>query len=404
MVALGALAALIVLACSEGWSDPVSGAVSGAAEGAAGAQVQGIRIWPAPEHTRLVLDLSGPVRFSYFHLPDPERLVLDLQVATLRVRLPTVAAQDLFLARLRSARRSPRTLRIVLDLKRDARSRVFALSPNARYGHRLVVDLHVPEAAAAVPPPAERTRVRPRDVLVAVDAGHGGEDPGAIGPDGIREKDLTLEIARNLVRRLEAERGMRAFLVRRGDYYLSLKKRRELARARQADMFISLHADAFLDKRVRGGSVYVLSDKGASSETAHLLARRENASDLIAGVKREAGDELLYKVLLDLSLTATREASYEAAEKVLGEFAKAGRLHKFRVQWANFMVLRSPNIPSILCEVGFISNPGEARKLRDPRYQEQLVTALFKGVKSYFRQRPPAGTLLAQGRADPAAP
>jgi len=262
------------------------------------------------------------------------------------------------------------------------------------YGHRLVIDLFEKEAVAAQP--ARTVEKSRRDLVVAIDAGHGGDDPGAIGPRGTREKDVVLAIARALGRAVDAEPGMRAVLIRDGDYFVSLSKRVEKARAQKADLFISIHADAFHDRRARGASVYALSRGGSTSEHARLLAKKENASDLIGGVSLDDKDNLLASVLLDLSQTATQEASVDVASRVLKKMGSTAHLHKRQVEKAGFRVLKAPDIPSILVETAFISNPGEEAKLRNSRYQAEMANAILAGVRDHFLRNPPPGTLMAE--------
>ena len=232
--------------------------------------------------------------------------------------------------------------------------------------------------------------------MIAIDAGHGGEDPGARGPRGTREKTVVLQIAKRLERLVDREPGFRAVMIREGDYFMPLRKRASKAHEHRADLFVSIHADAFHDRRARGSSVYVLSQRGATSEMARILAETENAADLIGGVSLNDKDDLLKTVLLDLSQTASIEASMEVGENVLGHLRRLGKVHKRRVQQAGFVVLKSPDIPSILVETAFISNPGEERQLRNGKHQQNLATAILKGIKSYFRNNPPPGTLMAQ--------
>jgi N-acetylmuramoyl-L-alanine amidase len=362
------------------------------------AQVDGVRLWTAPDHTRLVFDTSGPMEHKVFGLSNPDRLVIDFAAATLASGFSATEIRDKHLTGVRHAARPDGSLRVVLDLKQAIRPKTFLLKPNASYGHRLVVDLYPVEATREPRVAKSATDIeRARDVVVAVDAGHGGEDPGASGSKfRTKEKQVTLEIARRLKRLIDAQPGMRAVLTRKGDYYIGLRKRMALARQQRADLFVSIHADAFRDKRVRGSSVYVLSRRGASSEAARWLAEKENAADLVGGVSLDDKDGVLASVLLDLSQSATRHASLSAATKVYGELGRVGKVHGRRVQQAGFMVLKSPDIPSVLVETGFISNPSEERNLRDPKYQERMAQAIMAGVQQYFNDTPPPGTLLAE--------
>lgn len=361
-------------------------------------QVQNLRMWQAPDETRLVFDVSEPVEHTVFTLANPHRVVVDLRRASLAKPLSQPAPDDEVLAGVRSAVRPNGDLRVVLDLKRPVRPKSFLLKPNRSYGHRLVLDLLRGSGDAAPTPERGRDAVPPaalREVVVAIDAGHGGEDPGATGRRGTREKDVVLAIARRLARLIKAERGIRPILVRKGDYYVGLRKRMKIARANKADLFVSIHADAFEDSSVQGASVYALSQHGATSEAARWLAERENAADLVGGVSLDDKDDLLASVLLDLSQTATIEASVDVGHEVLRGLAKVGELHKGSVQQAGFMVLKAPDIPSILVETAFISNPSEERRLRDPRHQRQVAKAILEGIRAYFRRHSPPGTVLA---------
>ena len=371
-------------------------AVFSHAQGAAVA-VDGIRIWAAPDSTRLVFDISRPVQHRLEFLSNPFRVVVDIDNAASPLRLTQPSEQDRFLQRLRSARHG-KTLRVVLDLKKHARAKSFQLKPYQRYGHRLVIDIDDEDASEREnPPPSldQESVIKLRDIVIAIDAGHGGEDPGARGPKGTHEKDVVLQLARRLARRINRERGMKAVLIREGDYYLSLNKRIRRARKEQADLFVSIHADAFRDHRVQGSSVYVLSQRGASSAHARWLAERENASDLIGGIKLDEKDDVLNSVLLDLSQSASIEASFEVAERVLRSLRGVGRLHKRGVQSAGFAVLKSPDIPSILVETAFISNPEEERRLLNESHQEKLAVSITRGLRDYFLTSAPDGTFLA---------
>jgi len=390
--------------------------------GAAAGQVAigGARIWNGPDHTRVVVDAEGPVEHRIFALENPHRLVVDLIDARLDGGLPEPAAGDRVVAGLRSGIRAGDDLRVVLDLKQPARAKSFNLGPNGSYGHRLVIDLvpkadparaasakmAEPEPAVAAPAevpadraPAARNRSSQRDLVVAVDAGHGGQDPGAVGANGTREKDVTLAISRKLARRIDAHPGLRAVLVRDGDYYIRLRERIAIARKHKADLFVSIHADAFRDRRVRGSSVFTLSAGGATSEAARWLAERENRADLIGGVDLKARDDILATVLLEMSQNATIELSGIAASKVLAQLRGLGEVHQQRIQKAGFAVLKSPDIPSMLVETAFISNPSEEQRLRDQRYQHQLAQAILAGIVEYFGEYPPPGTRFARASA-----
>ncbi|MEW7979675.1 MAG: AMIN domain-containing protein [gamma proteobacterium symbiont of Phacoides pectinatus] len=361
-------------------------------------QVENLRLWAAPDHTRLVFDTTAAANHKLFTLDNPDRLVIDIPDARLKGELP-LTSDDPVIRRLRSAERNRNDLRVVADLKGAVKPKSFVLKPNRQYGHRLVVDLFPAEPQRDG---VEKKVVKLitdnglRDVVIAIDPGHGGEDPGAKGARGSYEKDVVLAIGRRLEALIERERGMRPVMVRKGDYFLGLRKRMQLARDNRADLFISIHADAFRDPRVRGSSVYTLSRRGASSEAARWLASRENSADLIGGVTLDDKDDMLASVLLDLSQTASQEASLDAANMVFRQLRASGETHKKRVQQAGFAVLKSPDVPSLLIETAFISNPTEERKLNDPGHQQRLAEAIMNGVRSYFRKSPPPGTWLAQ--------
>jgi N-acetylmuramoyl-L-alanine amidase len=383
---------------------PATG-LPGAAIGAEQIEVKGTRLWSAPDQTRLVVDTAAPVEHKVFPLPEPHRLVVDIVDARLVGVLPDAEADDLLVRGLRSGVREGDDLRLVVDLKQPVAVNSFQLPPNDTYGHRLVIDLEPAAGAEAIE--AARRAVRApkpggRDVIVAIDAGHGGEDPGAIGPRGTREKDVTLAVARRLAAKVDAHPGMRAVMIRDGDYYVRLRQRIALARKARADLFVSIHADAFRDRRVRGSSVYTLSHTGASSEAARWLAARENRADLIGGVELKERNTLLASVLLDMSQNASKEHSSLAAAKVLAKLRRIGDVHQTRIQEAGFAVLKSPDIPSMLVETAFISNPDEEKRLRTKRYQEQVAESLLEGIVDYFTEYPPHGTRFANARKGPA--
>lgn len=382
----------------------------------AATQINGVRIWRAPDNTRLVFDLNGPVSHNVFDLKNPERIVIDVPGVELKANIRDILRTNSPIADVRTGVKGD-GLRIVLDMKVAVHPKSFALTPNAQYGHRLVVDLFdnpqtattalataQPAGKTVVPTPAPPVTAKAgsRDVIIAIDAGHGGEDPGAIGPGGIREKVVVLAIARELQRQINAEKGFRAELVRTGDYFIPLRRRTEIARKQGADLFVSVHADAAPRSSAWGASVYALSDRGATSETARWLADTENRSDLIGGtgnVSLGDKDKVLASVLLDLSMTASLSSSLDVGQKVLNHMGKVTRLHKSRVEQAAFMVLKSPDIPSILVETGFISNPKESRKLNNKAHQQAIARSIQAGVKQFFQQNPPPGTWLAAQRA-----
>jgi len=358
--------------------------------------VNGVRMWPAPDHTRLVFDLNAPVEHSLFTLQSPDRIVIDMKATEFEAGLPALDQQS-FIKEIRYAPRGGDSLRIVLDLKRKVKPKSFALKPHGEYGHRLVVDLMDMEESEKQKPIRRDTEIQgqPRDVIIAIDAGHGGDDPGAIGGRGTREKDVVLEIARQLKSMIDGQRGMKAIMTRDGDYFLSLRKRVDVARDRRADLFISIHADAFRDRRAKGSSVYVLSEHGASSEVASILAESENNSDLIGGVSLDDKDDLLKLVLVDMVKNSTMEESHDVASHMLKGLRGVNKLHKHRVEQAGFRVLKAPDIPSVLIETAFISNPHEEKNLRSKVHQTKLARAIFNGALKYFQGNPPPGTLMA---------
>ena len=366
---------------------------------ASAADVDAVRLWRAPDHTRVVLDLSEATEFSTLSLENPERFVVDLSQSRLSASLTALPLEGTPISRVRSGIRQGTDLRLVFDLSASVRTSVFLLPPNDTTGHRVVIDLfdktptEEPEPVLSVESLESR-----RDIVIAIDPGHGGEDPGALGPGGLREKTVVLQIARRLENQLAKIPGFKPMLVRTGDYYVSLKNRRDKARALEADLFVSIHADAFREKSARGASVYALSTRGATSTTAQYLADTENAADLVGGVELAEMDPMLAGVLADLSMTGTLDASLNLGALILEQIDGVARLHKKRVEQAGFAVLKSPDVPSLLIETGFISNPGEAERLATPAYQDKMARAIRRGIQSWFARQPPPGTLLAWQR------
>lgn len=407
-----------------------------AAQVAQSATVNGVRVWRAPDHTRIVLDLDAPVQHSLTLAGNPDRIILDVPNSKLLGDLSKLPLADTPVLVIRSYVHNKTDLRLVLDLKAKVAPNSFSLKANAGMHDRLVIDLYDEVASPAVtatlpaaPAPAATNKpvttqpvAKPapstaapsttataqpvmkadlsgkRFIVIAVDAGHGGEDPGAMGPNRLREKEVTLSIAKELVAAINAQPGFTGKLTRTGDYFIPLKKRRDLARNMKADLFVSIHADAFTKASARGASVFALSQNGATSETARFLAQRENESDLIGGVGDISlgdKDQVLAGVLVDLSMTATLNSSLQVGHHVLNSMGGIAHLHKRHVEQAGFLVLKSPDVPSILVETGFISNPQEARKLATPAYRKQMAQSVFKGIKQHFYQHPPSGTYVA---------
>jgi len=408
----------------------------------AGSEIKAARLWPAQDYTRLTLESDAPIRHKMMSLQDPERLVIDLEEADAGVELrelpAKVSTDDPYVQAVRIGHPEPGVLRVVLDLKGKIIPQVFALKPVGDYGHRLVVDVYPstpadplmalylgkshaaepahPQGAAgpsngsALPNPGADGSRKPappakkrgeegfnRQVIIAIDAGHGGEDPGARGRRGTREKDVTLDIARRLRAKIDADEGMKAVMVRDGDYFIPLNVRVEKARRAQADLFVSIHADAWIKPHVRGSSVFALSERGATSAMARWIAKTENEADLIGGVNFDVDDPYLKKTLLDLSQTATINDSLRIGRDVLSQLGNINELHKDEVEQAGFAVLKSPDIPSILVETAFISNPQEEKRLRNDVYQDKMAEAIYRGIKRYFARNPPiARSKLAQ--------
>jgi N-acetylmuramoyl-L-alanine amidase len=367
--------------------------------------IEGARLHQSPEHTRFVLDLSGPPDYELFLLHHPERVVVDIHRARISgvAELGGLPVEETRIVDVRYGTRGS-TVRVVLDLERQVRPNSFTLRPVGPYGDRLVVDLHPLEAPVEPIKASRATSARDlRDVVVAIDAGHGGEDPGAIGIEGIVEKKVVFDMAKELAVLFNRTAGYRAVLLRDGDYYVKLRRRIELAKKARADLFVSIHADAFRSPLAKGASVYALSEQGATSETARWLAEKENRSDLIGGVEDVSlvdKDDLLVEVLLDLSMTHTMRQSLDMGKQVIGELDGKVGLHSRKVELANFMVLKSPDIPSILIETGYLSNPNEARRLATRQYQRQMARGMHRGILRFVESSPPPGTLLAWRNAN----
>lgn len=369
--------------------------------------IQGVRTHEAPNYIRVVLDTSQASKFSVFELENPHRIVIDVKGARPGRGLSFGTTKDLtHIKGLRGGKRES-GYRIVVDAEVGFKPNTFSLEPIAPYGHRLVTDLYFPGSKKAKPAKvasqSAKAAVTGRDVMIAVDAGHGGEDPGALGPRNTVEKNVVLQIARRTVNEIKKQRGFDAFLIRDGDYYLGHRQRTALARDRRADLFVSIHADAFNQASVSGASVYTLSDRGATSETAKWLAERENQSDMLGGVGNVSLDDkdpMLAQVLLDLSMDGNRSQSIQVGEVVLRNMGQITKLHKRKVEQAAFLVLKSPDMPSILVETGFISNPGEARKLTQASHQIKLAKAIANGIGEFMLANPPPATWLAERRQE----
>jgi len=398
--------------------------------------VLSVRVWPASDYTRVTLEHDAPLKFTHFTVEHPDRLVVDIEGVEFNSVIDSLARKittdDPYIKLLRAGRYKPGVVRLVIELKTKVAPQVFELKPAGEYGHRLVLDVYpqtpvdplmslvegrkdaveplkleaenkAPEAqprkteqtASAPEAPEVRTTrksgkpVVDRLVTITLDPGHGGEDPGAVGRGGTYEKNVTLAVAKRLKARLDAEPNMRAVLTRDSDFFVPLQMRVQKARRVQSDLFLSIHADAWLKPDARGSSVFVLSERGASSTQARLLAQRENEADLIGGVNLSAKDLFLARTLLDLSQTATINDSLKLGKYLLGELGSVNTLHKNNVEQASFAVLKAPDIPSALIETAFISNPDEERRLNDDAYQDKLADAIVRGIRQYFVKNPP---------------
>ncbi|MBV1876210.1 MAG: N-acetylmuramoyl-L-alanine amidase [Pseudomonadales bacterium] len=361
--------------------------------------IEAIRLRQSPERTRIVFDLNASVEHKLFLLNNPRRLVIDVFDANFRTAIELKGAENTPITGMRTAIRNNADVRVVLDLNDKIKPRSFILKPILQYGDRLVVDLYtVDQQVAPVVAKAERISRQMRDVIIAIDAGHGGDDPGAIGYGKLYEKDVVLGIAKKLESYFARAPGYKPLMIREGDYYVGLRKRTKIARQSEADVFLSIHADAFKTAEARGASVYAISQRGATSETAKYLAEKENGADLIGGVGRVSlsdKDDMLAGVLLDLSMTASLAVSLEMGQSVLKAIKGVNRLHKKSVEQAAFAVLKSPDIPSLLIETGYISNPSEASRLKTPGHQAKMARAIFNGVDRYINNHPPEGSYLS---------
>lgn len=360
-----------------------------------------VRVWNAPDSARVVFDLTGPVKHQLFSLDNPSRVVIDIPQAKKSKALDVAEFKGGHLKNVRSAQQTNGDLRVVLDLKKKFRTKSFLLAPNGQYGHRLVIDLEPSRASKAAKFSASSSRntqhsAMGRDIVVAIDAGHGGEDPGARGPKGTKEKDLVLQIARRVYNVLKAEKGIKPVMIRTGDYFIPLAERRKLARRKHnADLFVSIHADAFTNRKAKGASVFALSRSGATSTLARVLAEQENASDDVGGVNMNHADKMVTSVIYDLAMEGSMEHSINVGNRVLREIGSVARLHKKHLEQAGFAVLKSPDIPSILVETGFISNPAEEANLLSKNHQVKLSRAIGRGIIAYFNQHPPPSTFFA---------
>ena len=367
------------------------------------ALVESLRVHASPEKTRLVLDVNGPLEHTLFILENPLRLVIDLPQSSLskdarQQKRSQASLKETAIKKIRFSSAKLDDLRVVLDLAEPVKPRSFLLKPVAQYGDRLVIDLF-PKQVADVKPAMIEPSQPLRDIIIVIDPGHGGDDPGAIGPSKTYEKHVVFAIAQALAATINREPGFKAVLTRTGDYYLAHRQRTALARKSQADVFISIHADAWKTPSASGASVFAISQRGATSETAKWLAEKENRADLIGGVGSVSLDDtndVLAGVLLDLSMTASLSSSLEMGSEVVKSIARINKMHKRSVEQASFIVLKSPDIPSILVETGFISNPGEEKKLRTKKHQGKMANAIFEGVYAYFKEHPPEATFFAQ--------
>lgn len=377
--------------------------------------IDGVRIWPSPDNTRVVFDMKAAPEFTYFTLKNPLRLVIDLKNTSDSAKLSGLENSGDLIKKLRySTPKNKSSARIVVELNRNTKPSLFAVTPDGSLGHRLVVDLpdSAPKTSATLSASTstgsvvidDKSSARDRDIIVAIDAGHGGHDPGSVGPAGTYEKHITLSIAKKLESKINREPGMRAIMTRGSDYYVSPNRRPEIAREKKADLLISIHADAFSQPQPRGGSVWVLSTRRADTELGRWLEKSERHSELLGGaaevINDKSSERYLTETILGLSMDHSMATSHDLGNKVVEELKQVTSLHKRKPQAASFAVLTAPDIPSILVEVGFISNPQEEKNLNWSKHRERLANAMFNATKRYFKQVPPDGTLWAQERAN----
>lgn len=370
------------------------------------ATVDSVRLWQAPDHTRVVFDLSAPTEHRLFQLDNPHRLVIDLQAGSWQADQASLSLAGSGVTEIRHAPRPDGQLRVVLDLEANLPAQSFVLAPNEQYGHRLVIDLRRSDRASPSERATEQVRRAVtegrRDIIIAIDAGHGGEDPGAIGVRGTFEKHVAFAIARELERLVAAEQGYSPFMVRTGDYFVSLARRRHLARQAEADFFVSVHADAFTSSRPSGASVYALSNRGATSTMAEFLAESENQADRIggvAGIDMQEMTPVVREVIVDLAMAHSMQEGLMIGDQVLQRMGQVTNLHKRQVEQAGFAVLRSPDVPSILVEAGFMSNARDEANLGSPAYRRAIAQAIFSGIQDHFNANPPPGTWVYAQRA-----
>jgi N-acetylmuramoyl-L-alanine amidase len=389
------------------------------------ADIESLNIWRSPDYTRVVIDVSNRPEYSVFVLEDPHRVVIDIRDSRMKAALQGLAIEGSPVMAARSGLRNQTDTRIVLDLSGPVNPSSYSLPPNAEHGERLVVDLYdagtqAPALAPAMVEPAEETRATAveaavaasssrRNIVVAIDAGHGGSDPGAIAHDGhMQEKDIALAISRAVAERIRAMPGFEPVMIRDGDYYVQLQQRPQLARQNRADIFLSIHADSHTTSRAEGMTIYALSQRTAEDENIRRVTEKENSSDLLGGISGDTSlrnfDDDLALTLLDLSMAWSIEQSMAAGSYILNATGNVARLRRDVPQQGNFWVLRSPDIPSLLIETGYLSNPAEARKLASPDYQRRLADSIVQGVMNYFYERPPEGTLIAWQKANNQGP